>query len=67
MGFAASPFYGFNDFSIGGCTKAYSSNHPAGALFVFSDGAVKFLDQTIDATTFQRLASRSDGQVVGSY
>lgn len=65
--FVASPYYGFNDFSTQAAHKAYSSNHPGGAVFVFSDGAVKFLDQTIDATTFQRLANRRDGRVIGSY
>ena len=64
---AASPYYGLNDSSIVDCVKGYSSNHTGGALFVFSDGAVKLLDQTIDATTFQRLANRRDGRVVGSY
>lgn len=64
---AASPFYGLNDFSVADAVKGYSSNHPGGASFVFSDGSVRFLDQTIDATTFQRLASRNDGRVIGSY
>jgi type II secretory pathway pseudopilin PulG len=65
--FVASPYYGFNDFSTQAAHKAYSSNHSGGAVFVFSDGAVKFLNQTIDATTFQRLANRKDGQTIGSY
>jgi prepilin-type N-terminal cleavage/methylation domain-containing protein len=64
---AASPYYGLNDFSIVDTVKGYSSAHPGGASFVFSDGAVKFLTNDINATTFQRLANRKDGQVVGSY
>ena len=59
--------YGINDFSTVDSHKGFSSNHGGGAMFTFADGAVKFLTQNIDATTFKRLANRRDGQVVGSY
>ena len=65
--YGATAFRGINDFSSRWTSRGYSSNHPGGAMFVFSDGSVQFLNQTIDATTFQRLADRKDGQVVGSY
>jgi prepilin-type N-terminal cleavage/methylation domain-containing protein/prepilin-type processing-associated H-X9-DG protein len=59
--------YGINDFSTIDSHKGFSSNHGGGATFTFADGAVKFLTQNIDATTFKRLANRRDGQPVGSY
>ncbi|MFM7290619.1 MAG: DUF1559 domain-containing protein [Planctomycetia bacterium] len=65
--YGATAIYQINDFSTVWTRNGYSSYHPGNAMFVFSDGAVKFLDQTIDATTFQRLANRKDGQVIGSY
>jgi len=43
------------------------SFHPAGCNFVFGDGAVRTLADTIDPTTYQRLLSMADGQVVGDY
>lgn len=63
----ASAHYSINDFSTVNASKGYSSNHPGGALFVFCDGAVRSLNQDIDATTFKRLANRRDGSVIGSY
>jgi prepilin-type N-terminal cleavage/methylation domain-containing protein len=63
----ASAHYSINDFSTVNASKGYSSNHPGGALFVFCDGAVRSLNQDIDATTFKRLANRRDGNVIGSY
>ncbi len=62
-----SAHYGINDFSTVDSHKGFSSNHGGGAMFTFADGAVKFLTQNIDATTFKRLANRRDGQVIGSY
>lgn len=62
-----SAHYGINDFSTVNASKGFSSNHGQGAMFTFADGAVKFLTQNIDATTFKRLANRKDGQPVGSY
>lgn len=59
--------YGINDFSTVDSHKGFSSNHGGGAMFTFADGAVRFLTQDIDATTFKRLANRRDGQPVGSY
>ncbi len=43
------------------------SEHQGGAHGLFTDGAVKFLNQTINATTYDRLRSIRDGQVVGEF
>lgn len=47
--------------------NSFSSLHPTGAQFVFSDGSVHFLSETINFTTLQYLAQRNDGQVVGEF
>ena len=45
----------------------YSSLHIGGAHFLFGDGAVRFLAQTIHLTTYANLASISDGVVLGEF
>jgi prepilin-type N-terminal cleavage/methylation domain-containing protein/prepilin-type processing-associated H-X9-DG protein len=42
----------------------FRSRHSGGANFVFVDGSVHFLAQTIDHKTFQLLGCRNDGQPV---
>lgn len=39
----------------------FGSAHPAGATFVFGDGAVKIITYDIDATVFNNLGDRRDG------
>ena len=43
---------------------AFKSRHPGGAHFVFGDGSVHFLSETIDHLNYQRLGGKSEGQVV---
>ena len=44
----------------------FKSKHKGGAQFVFADGSVHLLPETIDYMTYQRLGDRRDGQPVGS-
>ncbi len=41
----------------------FSSNHPAGANFLFGDGSVRFIPETINQAILQQLANRADGKL----
>ncbi|MCC6508790.1 MAG: DUF1559 domain-containing protein, partial [Pirellulaceae bacterium] len=45
----------------------FKSLHPGGAQFVFGDGSVQFLTQSIDMITYNRLGAKADGLVPGEY
>lgn len=42
----------------------YGSRHPGGAQFVFCDGHVVFLSETIDMAVYQGLSTRDGGEVI---
>jgi hypothetical protein len=44
----------------------FKSLHPGGVDFVFGDGSVHFLSESIDHWTYQYLGCRDDGEAVGS-
>ena len=44
----------------------FKSRHPQGAQFVYADGSVHFLLQSMNYTTYQRLGGRRDGQPLDS-
>ncbi|MHC5538194.1 DUF1559 family PulG-like putative transporter [Singulisphaera rosea] len=44
----------------------FRSQHPGGAHFLFGDGSVQFLKETIDLATYRALATRDWGEVVSS-
>ncbi len=44
--------------------SAYGSGHPGGANFSLSDGSVKFVNQTIDAISFQAVSTREEGEIL---
>ncbi|MDZ7618269.1 MAG: DUF1559 domain-containing protein [Patescibacteria group bacterium] len=41
---------------------AFKSSHPGGVTFLFGDGSVHFLSQSIDHWTYQYLGARADGR-----
>jgi prepilin-type processing-associated H-X9-DG protein len=45
----------------------FESRHPGGGNFLMGDGAVRFLSETINATTYQRLGHRADGQLIDGF
>jgi prepilin-type N-terminal cleavage/methylation domain-containing protein/prepilin-type processing-associated H-X9-DG protein len=48
--------------------NAWGSNHTGGVNFVYTDGSVRFVTASINATTLARLSDRADGQPVpGDY
>lgn len=56
---------------FGECRRSFNSIHPGGAQFVFADGSVHFISQTVHHNTnaavnslIERLACRNDGDVV---
>ena len=42
--------------------QGFKSKHPGGAQFVFADGSVRFLPETINYDAYQRLGARADGR-----
>ena len=44
----------------------FSSRHAGGANFMFGDGSVRFLKNSISPVVFSHLGNRSDGEMVGS-
>jgi prepilin-type N-terminal cleavage/methylation domain-containing protein/prepilin-type processing-associated H-X9-DG protein len=55
-------YYGNWNVSFG-----FKSNHSGGTNFVFGDGSVHFIPQSINHQTYQYLGCRNDGQVLGDY
>jgi|688.fasta_scaffold137131_2 prepilin-type N-terminal cleavage/methylation domain-containing protein len=45
----------------------FSSYHPGGVGIALGDGSVKFIDDSIDYTTWCNLSNISDGNVIGAY
>ena len=43
------------------------SFHPGGVNAALGDASVRFISETIDLVTFQRLGNRADGQVIGNF
>jgi hypothetical protein len=44
----------------------FGSDHPGGALFVFGDGSVRFIPQSINMTVYANFGNRADGQLIDS-
>jgi prepilin-type processing-associated H-X9-DG protein len=66
---------GYEDKCVHAATSMYNWNvsfgfklrHVGGTNFVFADGSVRFLRETINHQTYQYLGCRNDGQVPGDY
>ena len=48
-------------------TNAARSSHPGGVNILLVDGAVRFVGNNVDSTTWKNLGLRADGQVLGDY
>jgi len=51
---------------FGAAAKGFVSLHSGGANFLFADGSVKFLKQSISMPTYCALGSRAGGEVISS-
>lgn len=47
-------------------SQGFKSDHAGGAQFVFCDGSVHFIPETVDYLTYQQLGSRNDGEPLNS-
>ncbi|HUG89456.1 MAG TPA: DUF1559 domain-containing protein, partial [Planctomycetaceae bacterium] len=48
-------------------SQGFKSKHDGGAFFLLCDGSVRFITESIDYMTYQRLGDRRDGEAVGEY
>ncbi|MCL6504841.1 MAG: DUF1559 domain-containing protein [Pirellulales bacterium] len=53
-----------NHFQVWTTSQGFKSRHPGGAQFVFCDGSVHFLSETMNYDMYQRLGDRRDGRPV---
>jgi prepilin-type N-terminal cleavage/methylation domain-containing protein/prepilin-type processing-associated H-X9-DG protein len=54
-------------FSNWNISFGFKSRHTNGVNFLFADGSVHFINQSIDMRTYQLLGCRNDGMVPGDY
>jgi prepilin-type processing-associated H-X9-DG protein len=48
-------------------SNGFKSQHTGGAHFVLCDGSVRFISETINYMTYQKLGDRRDGNSVGDF
>jgi len=56
--------YSCSHFTNWSTSQGFKSKHKNGAYFVFVDGSVQFLTDTMDYMTYQRLGDRTDGKPI---
>ena len=47
--------------------RGFYSYHPQGANFVFGDGSVQYLNETIDSRTYRHLSTINGGETISDY
>jgi len=45
----------------------FRSQHPGGAQFLLGDGSARFIQESINIVTYQRLGGRADGGTIGDF
>jgi len=60
-GNCSTPPYQWNNWNV---SWGFKSNHTNGTNFVFADGSTRFVSQSIDHGTYQKLGCRNDGMPV---
>ncbi|MHC5544161.1 DUF1559 family PulG-like putative transporter, partial [Singulisphaera rosea] len=62
------PFFGIMNLGcrFSNAATGFKSGHPGGANFLFCDGSVRFVKESIAPTVYAAVGSRSGGEVVGS-
>jgi len=63
-GYAYPQCYAKNNWNL---SWGFRSYHPGGAQFLFVDGTVHLLSESIDYRTYQRLGGRAEGETVGEF
>jgi prepilin-type N-terminal cleavage/methylation domain-containing protein/prepilin-type processing-associated H-X9-DG protein len=58
---------GFKPLAIKGDADGFGSMHAGGCSFLFCDGHVQFLSESIDITTYGRLGDRADQEVLDAF
>jgi prepilin-type processing-associated H-X9-DG protein len=58
---------GLRDVAFNSPIFSFKSKHTGGCNFLFCDGSVKFLRETIDMATYKALGSRAGGDLPGDY
>ena len=48
-------------------TRGFASYHSGGAQFCLADGSVRFVNESVDAVTFNALGSRAGSEVIGEF
>lgn len=59
--------YGQQNLTIEGTSPYVNSGHPSGANFVFADGAVRFISDSIDGTVYSKIITPQGSRLPGAY